>query len=77
MIQLLALDWYQNEDSNIRSWNDFEIRLKSHFLPLSHDYELIAQTNRREQGREGSVAIYVNAMRLIFGTMSDLLEPEH
>lgn len=72
-----ALDWYQSEGYNIHTWDEFERRLKAHFLPLSYDYELIAQANRRKQGRKESVAIYVNAMRLIFGAMSDPLKAEH
>lgn len=72
-----ALDWYQNEGDNIHTWAEFVSRLKAHFLPLSHDFELIAQANRRKQGKRESVAIYVNAMRLIFGAMSDPLKAEH
>lgn len=60
-----ALDWYQIEREHIHNWDDFERRVKAHFLPLSHDYELMAQANRRKQGRKESVAVYINAMRLI------------
>lgn len=72
-----ALDWYQSEAKNIRTWDEFVQRLKSNFLPLSHDYELVAQANRRKQGKKEPVAIYINAMRLIFSAMSTPLRTEH
>lgn len=50
-----ALDWYQNECKSIHTWADFVSRLKAFFLPLSYDFELIAQANRRKQGKKACI----------------------
>lgn len=70
---LAARDWFQLERCNIRTWEEFETKLKENFLTYTHDNELYAKATRRKQGKSESVASYINQMRLIFDAMSEPL----
>lgn len=66
-----AQDWFQLEGQFCQSWTEFVTKIKANFLTSTHDNELYAKATRRKQGKNESVATYINQMRLIFNAMSE------
>lgn len=58
-----ARDWFQLESRNIKTWADFERKLKENFLSSTHDTELYAKAFHHKQGKNESVATYINQMQ--------------
>lgn len=71
-----ARDWYQNASRNIHTWEQFVTALKAKFLPTDYNFQLMAQAQRRQQDKNESVAQYINAMEMIFSSMSRHADPE-
>lgn len=65
-----ARDWYQNAYTCIRTWPQFANELRRKFLPTDYNYDLVAQANRRKQGKNESISSYINAMEMLFQAMS-------
>lgn len=71
-----ARDWYQNASRTINTWGQFVVALKAKFLPTDYNFQLMAQAQRRQQDKNESVAQYINAMEMIFSSMSRHIDPE-
>lgn len=72
-----ARDWYQTAYMRIRTWRQFADELRKKFLPADYNYDLVAQANRRKQGKTESVSAFINAMELIFHSMSEPMAENH
>lgn len=72
-----AKTWFQLEKKNIRTWSDFERKIKENFLTSTHDNELFTKATKRKQGKTESVATYINQMRMIMQEMSEPLSEKH
>lgn len=72
-----ARDWYQNAHRRIRTWPQFTNELRRKFLPADYNYDLVAQANRRKQGKNESVSSYINAMEMLFQAMPIPMADHH
>lgn len=64
-----ALLWYQTVYTSIYSWSQFVSRLKAKFLPNDYNYALLGEIERRMQGENEPVGLYVSDMERKFRAM--------
>lgn len=72
-----AKTWFQLERKNIRTWSDFERKIKENFLTSTHDNEWFAKATKRKQGKQETVASYINQMRVMMQGMSEPLSEKY
>lgn len=65
-----ALVWYRSIRDSVHTWSDLVHQLKQTFLPYDYEFALREEINRRSQGSEEKIAIYVSVMQNLFNRLS-------
>lgn len=65
-----ALIWYRSVRHSFHTWDALVEQLKRTFLPYDYEYDLREEINRRSQGSEEKIAIYVSVMEGLFSRLS-------
>lgn len=72
-----AESWYWGSIHEIRSWDDLVFQLKKEFLPRFYDYYLREEIERRVQGNDETLNMYINDMKTLFHRAHPSLDEQY
>lgn len=64
-----ALIWYRANKNYVKNWEELVISLKRTFQSPFYQEELMSEINKRTQGKEESVIIYISVMQNMFNRL--------
>ena len=66
-----ALLWYRTWKSSFRDWDDLSTQLRRYFLPLDYESTLLSDIQKRTQGAEERLILYVSVMENLFNKLAN------
>jgi transposase InsO family protein len=66
-----ALTWYRPRRSHLKDWDDLCTQLKSSFLPPGYETRLLQEIQKRTQGAEEKLILYVSVMENLFNKLTN------
>lgn len=68
-----ALVWFRANRDDFSSWKELETALREEYLPPDYDEVLLKEIERRTQGHNESLGIYVAVMKNMFSRLNEKL----
>lgn len=65
-----ARDWYLPRKHGFIDWEDFKMKLKDAFMPINYEENLLEDIQKRTQGSDERVMLYITRMQNLFRRLS-------
>jgi len=67
-----ALTWFRAYGSGVATWTQLKSLLRSDFLPLRYEDDLLQEILARKQGSEESITVYISCMLGLFKNLENI-----